>query len=60
MKLPVVPASVTLLAANDPYGDLIDFGQKRQTELASKILNASIFGYCHSSTGPGDGGRLDT
>ncbi|MEM7061365.1 MAG: M81 family metallopeptidase [Pseudomonadota bacterium] len=44
VKLPLVPASVTLLTANGPYGDLIDFGQKRQAELAGAILNVSIFG----------------
>ena len=44
VKLPLVPASVTLLTANGPYGELIDFGQKRQAELAGAILNVSIFG----------------
>lgn len=44
VKLPLAPASVTLLTANGPYGELIDFGQRRQAELAGKILNVSIFG----------------
>ena len=44
VKLPLAPASVTLLTANGPYGDLIDYGQKRQAELAGAILNVSIFG----------------
>lgn len=44
VKLPLAPASVTLLTANGPYGDLIDFGQKRQAELSGAILNVSIFG----------------
>ncbi len=44
VKLPLAPASVTLLTANGPYGALIDFGQRRQAELAGKILNVSIFG----------------
>ena len=44
VKLPLVPASVTLLTANGPYGELINFGQKRQAELAGAILNVSIFG----------------
>ena len=44
VKLPLAPASVTLLTAAGPYGDLIEFGQKRQAELAGAILNVSIFG----------------
>ncbi|MGD1924420.1 MAG: M81 family metallopeptidase [Paracoccaceae bacterium] len=44
VKLPLAPASVTLLTAHGPYGDLIDFGQKRQAELSGAILNVSIFG----------------
>lgn len=41
---PLVPASVTLLTADGPYGDLIDFGQRRQAELSGAILNVSVFG----------------
>lgn len=44
VKLPLAPASVTLLTADGPYGDMIDFGQRRQAELAGRILNVSIFG----------------
>jgi len=44
VKLPLVPASVTLLTASGPYGELIDHGQRRQAELAGAILNVSIFG----------------
>lgn len=44
VKLPLVPASVTLLTASGPYGELIDYGQKRQAELSGAILNVSIFG----------------
>ncbi len=44
VKLPLAPASVTLLTANGPYGELIDFGQRRQAELAGAIMNVSIFG----------------
>ena len=44
IKLPLVPASVTLLTASGPYGELIDFGQKRQAEMSGAILNVSIFG----------------
>lgn len=41
---PIAPASVTLLTAEGPYADLIDYGQRRQAELAGAILNVSVFG----------------
>ena len=44
VKLPLVPASVSLLTASGPYGELIDYGQRRQAELSGAILNVSIFG----------------
>lgn len=44
VKLPLAPASVSLLTASGPYGELIDYGQKRQAELGGAILNVSIFG----------------
>ncbi|MEO0993574.1 MAG: M81 family metallopeptidase [Pseudomonadota bacterium] len=44
VKLPIVPASVTLLSAEAPYGTLIDLGQRRQAELGGAILNVSVFG----------------
>lgn len=43
-KPPLTPASVTLLTAAGPYGELIDYGQRRQAELGGAILNVSIFG----------------
>ncbi|MEL6205585.1 MAG: M81 family metallopeptidase [Pseudomonadota bacterium] len=43
-KPPLVPASVTLLTADGPYGDLIDHGQRRQAEMGGAILNVSVFG----------------
>jgi microcystin degradation protein MlrC len=44
VKLPLAPASVALLTAKAPYGDLIDFGQRRQAELSAAIMNVSVFG----------------
>lgn len=44
VKLPLAPASIGLLTASGPYGELIDYGQRRQAELAGEILNVSIFG----------------
>lgn len=44
VKLPLTPASINLLTASGPYGELIDYGQRRQAELAGAILNVSIFG----------------
>ena len=44
IRLPLTPASVNLLTANGPYGDMIDYGIRRRAELAGDILNVSIFG----------------
>ena len=44
IRLPLTPSSVTLLSANGPYADLIDYGQRRKRELAGEILNVSIVG----------------
>jgi microcystin degradation protein MlrC len=55
VKLPLVPASVALLTAGGPYGELIDFGQRRQAELRGAILNVSIFGNFIFSDTPSNG-----
>jgi microcystin degradation protein MlrC len=55
VKLPLVPASVALLTASGPYGELIDFGQRRQAELRGAILNVSIFGNFIFSDTPSNG-----
>ncbi|MBX2881757.1 MAG: M81 family metallopeptidase [Granulosicoccus sp.] len=55
VKLPLAPASVSLLTASGPYGELIDYGQKRQAELAGAILNVSIFGNFIFSDVPNNG-----
>jgi microcystin degradation protein MlrC len=44
IRLPLTPASVTLLTREGPYADMIDFGQRRQRELGGAILNVSVFG----------------
>ncbi|MDP6568137.1 MAG: M81 family metallopeptidase [Alphaproteobacteria bacterium] len=44
VRLPLTPPSVTLLTAAGPYGDLIDYGQRRARELADRIANVSVFG----------------
>jgi microcystin degradation protein MlrC len=44
VRLPLTPASVNLLTNAGPYGELIDYGQKRQAEHSGAILNVSIFG----------------
>lgn len=54
-KPPIVPASITLLTAEAPYGELIDFGQRRQAELGGAILNVSIFGNFVFSDTPDNG-----
>ncbi|MEM8703448.1 MAG: M81 family metallopeptidase [Pseudomonadota bacterium] len=54
-KPPIVPASVALLTAEAPYGELIDFGQRRQAELGGAILNVSVFGNFIFSDTPDNG-----
>jgi microcystin degradation protein MlrC len=44
IRLPLTPASVTLLTHEGPYADLISYGQRRQAEEGGRILNVSIFG----------------
>lgn len=44
IRLPLTPASVNLLTASGPYGEMIDYGNRRRAELAGDILNVSIFG----------------
>lgn len=44
VRLPFTPPSVTLLTAAGPYGELIDYGQRRKREHGGAILNVSIFG----------------
>lgn len=44
IRLPLTPASVNLLTASGPYGDMIDYANRRRAELAGDILNVSIFG----------------
>ncbi len=55
VKLPLVPASITLLSAEHPYGTLIDYGQRRQAEYRSEILNVSVFGNFLFSDTPDNG-----
>lgn len=48
IRLPVTPPTVTLLTAEGPYGELIDFGR---TFLDKEILNVSILGgFVYSDT----------
>ncbi|WP_035898874.1 M81 family metallopeptidase [Labrenzia sp. DG1229] len=54
-KPPIVPASVTLLTAEAPYGELIDLGQRRQAELSGSVLNVSVFGNFVFSDTPDNG-----
>ncbi len=44
VKPPLAPPSVTLLTADGPYADLMDYGQRRAQELTDDILNVSVFG----------------
>ena len=44
IRLPLVPPSTTLLTAEGPYGDLINYAQRREREEAGDITNVSVFG----------------
>ena len=44
VRLPLTPPSVTLLSASGPYGEIIDYAQRRKREHGGAILNVSIFG----------------
>jgi microcystin degradation protein MlrC len=44
IRLPLTPASIALLTASGPYGEMIDLGVRRRAELAGDILNVSVFG----------------
>jgi len=44
VRLPLTPASVTLLTREGPYADVISFGQRRQRELGGAVMNVSVFG----------------
>ena len=55
VRLPLVPPSTTLLTATGPYGDLIDYGQRRSRELAGDIVNVSVFGNFAFSDSPKNG-----
>lgn len=48
IRVPIVPPNVSLLTANGPYGDLIDYGQ---SQIGAEILNISIVaGFAYSDT----------
>lgn len=50
VRLPIVPPTVTMLTGQDatdrPYGEMIDFGQRRATDAdcAGRIMNVSVMG----------------
>ena len=55
IRLPLVPASVNLLTASGPYGELIDYGQRRKREMSGAILNVSVTGNFAFSDSPKNG-----
>ena len=44
IRLPLTPPSVTLLTAEGPYADMIDYGQRRMREAGGEIVNVTILG----------------
>ncbi len=55
IRLPLAPPSVSLLTADGPYGELIDYGQRRKRELSGAILNVSVTGNFIFSDSPKNG-----
>ncbi len=55
IRLPLVPASINLLTAEGPYGELIDYGQRRKREHSGALLNVSITGNFAFSDSPTNG-----
>ncbi|MGF1525234.1 MAG: M81 family metallopeptidase [Candidatus Competibacterales bacterium] len=55
VRLPLVAPSVSLLTSGGPYGELIDYAQRRRREAAGAILNASVFGGFAFSDTPKNG-----
>ena len=44
IRLPLTPPSVTLLTAEGPYADMIQYGQRRAREMGGEILNVTVLG----------------
>ena len=44
LRLPIVPPTVTMLTAAGPYAEMIELGQRRQSEMHPAILNVSVMG----------------
>jgi len=44
IRLPLTPPSVTLLTAEGPYAEMIQYGQRRLRESGGAILNVTILG----------------
>jgi microcystin degradation protein MlrC len=55
IQLPLTPPSVSLLSASGPYGEIIDYGQRRRRESAGAILNVSVTGNFTFSDTPENG-----
>ena len=55
IRLPLTPSSVNLLSASGPYGEIIDYGQRRKRESAGAIVNVSVTGNFTFSDTPENG-----
>jgi microcystin degradation protein MlrC len=55
LRLPLTPASVSLLTASGPYAEIVDYGQRRKRESAGAILNVSVTGNFTFSDTPENG-----
>jgi len=55
LRLPLAPPSVSLLTASGPYGEIIDYGERRRRESGGAIVNVSITGNFTFSDTPENG-----
>ena len=55
VRLPLAPPSVSLLTASGPYGEIVDYGQRRKRESAGAIVNVSVTGNFTFSDTPENG-----
>lgn len=55
IRLPLTPPSVTLLTAEGPYADIIQYGQRRMREAGGAIVNVTVLGNFAFSDTPKNG-----
>ncbi len=55
VRLPMVPSSISLLSGRGPYGEMINYAERRRRELSEEVLNVSVLGGFAFSDTPKNG-----